>query len=298
MSNRQLLGGILIGLTVVALLFGLFLAWTRSLKRMVHQRTLELNRELAERGRAEDEVRKLNNELESRVSARTRELAMTNKELESFSYSISHDLRTPLRSLDGFSQVLLENYGPCLDEQGRNYLKRIRAASQRMAQLIDDMLMLARITRDRMEITQVDLSRLATSIYYELKQTYSSCEVEIVIEPGMEVQADEVLMEIALRNLLDNACKFTQKTPQPKVEFGSEVVDGTRAYFVRDNGVGFNMAYVSKLFKPFQRLHTEDEFEGTGVGLAIVQRVISRHGGRVWAIGEEGKGATFYFTLG
>jgi light-regulated signal transduction histidine kinase (bacteriophytochrome) len=223
---------------------------------------------------------------------------MTNKELESFSYSISHDLRTPLRSLDGFSQILLETYGPQLDEQGQNYLKRIRAASQRMAQLIDDMLKLARITRDRMEITSVNLSRMATTIFYEVKQSHPSCDMEITIEPGMEVRADEVLMEVALRNLLDNACKFTQKTPNPKVEFGSEIVDGTRAFFVRDNGIGFNMAYVTKLFKPFQRLHSDAEFEGTGIGLALVQRAISRHGGRVWAIGEEGKGATFYFTLG
>jgi signal transduction histidine kinase len=297
-SNRQLLIGILIALTVVGLLLALFFAWTRSLKRMVHQRTMELNHELAERRRAEDEVRKLNNELESRVSARTAELAMANKELESFSYSVSHDLRTPLRSLDGFSQILLENYGPQLDEQGKNHLNRIRAASQRMAQLIDDMIKLARITRDRMEITKIDLSRMATSIFYEIQQNYPGRKIEMVIEPGLEVRADEVLMEVALRNLLENACKFTQKIPVAKIEFGSEVVDETRAYFVRDNGVGFNMAYVAKLFKPFQRLHTDEEFEGTGIGLAIVQRVISRHGGRVWALGEEDKGARFYFTLG
>jgi signal transduction histidine kinase len=296
-SNRRLMVWGLAGLGIVCVLLGVFFIWTISLKRVVRRRTLELAHELVERRRGEDEIRKLNDELESRVMVRTAELAVANQELESFCYSISHDLRTPLRSLDGFSQILLETCDVRLDEEGKDCLRRIRSASQRMSQLIDDLLKLARVTRDRMHIATVDLSRLVTMISYEVKKMYPNHRVDIVIEPGLEVQADEVLMEIALRNLLENAWKFTEKKADPKVEFGAETIDGRHAFFVRDNGVGFDMAYVDKLFKPFQRLHVAPEYQGTGIGLATVQRIISRHGGKVWAKGEVNKGATFYFTL-
>ncbi len=254
--------------------------------------------ELAERKRAEAEVRRLHAELEQRVVQRTAQLEATNKELEAFSYSVSHDLRAPLRSIDGFSQALLEDYADRLDEEGRLFLQRIREASQRMGQLIDDLLKLSRLMRSALDYQPVDLSALVESIATDLQRGEPARPAEFVIAAGQTVLADPRLLRVALENLLGNAWKFTAKQPAARIEFGvGQGPDGAPAYFVRDNGAGFNMAYVGKLFGAFQRLHTPQEFPGTGIGLATVQRIIHQHGGRVWAEGETGQGATFYFTL-
>jgi len=229
-----------------------------------------------------------------------RELEATNKELETFSYSVSHDLRAPLRSIEGFSQILLEDYTGSLDEEGKDYLGRVRAASQRMANLIDDLLDLSRVTRSSFRRQSVDLSALAEEIALEIRKSQPEREVNFVIEEGLKARGDVRLLKVALENLLGNAFKFTSKKEGEKatIEFGAVPYEGGTAYFVRDDGVGFEMAYAGRLFGAFQRLHDPEEFEGTGIGLATVARIIHRHGGRVWAEGEVGKGATFYFTLG
>jgi len=222
-----------------------------------------------------------------------------NKELEAFSYSVSHDLRAPLRSLDGFSQVLFEDYANQLDEQGKDYLQRIRKASQHMAELIDALLMLSRMGRKEMHYETVDLNTLAQATLAELRQTQPKRQIEFVIEEGLAVQGDSQLLRVVMENLLNNAWKYTGKQPEARIGVGAlRQGDGKRTYFVCDNGAGFDMAFADKLFKAFQRLHTPNEFPGIGIGLATVQRIIHRHGGRVWAEGEVEKGATFYFTLG
>jgi signal transduction histidine kinase len=250
-----------------------------------------------ERKQAEVELQKYRDHLEELVEQRTTELTAINKELESFSYSVSHDLRAPLRGIDGFSQALLEDYPDKLDEQGRNYLHRTRAAAQRMSQLIDDMLNLSRVTRYEMRRETVDLSTLARKVTAELQKTQPGRQVEFVITEGLTVNGDTALLRVALENLLGNAWKFTGKQPRARIEFGVTQHEGKPAYYVRDDGVGFDMTYVGKLFAPFQRLHSAEEFPGTGIGLATVQRIILRHGGTVWAEGAVGKGAAFYFTL-
>ena len=228
-----------------------------------------------------------------------RELEGANRELEAFSYSVSHDLRAPLRSIEGFSQILLEDYADKLDEEGQDYLGRVRAASRHMATLIDDLLDLSRVTRGPLRRELVDLGAVATSIVEELRRTQPDREVEFVTEEGVVVSADANLVAVALENLIGNAWKFTSRKPRARIEFGSIVRQGEGlTYFVRDDGAGFDEAYAGKLFGAFQRLHAPEEFEGTGIGLATVQRIIHRHGGRVWAEGEVGGGATFYFTLG
>ncbi|HEY3415553.1 MAG TPA: PAS domain S-box protein [Armatimonadota bacterium] len=251
-------------------------------------------RDITARKQAEAEIQRLNSELQQHVE----QLKTTNKELEAFSYSVSHDLRAPLRSIDGFSKVLLERYEQQLDERGQDYLNRVRAAAQRMARLIDDMLNLSRIGRAEMHLETVDLGAVASSIIEELRQRDPERQVEVVMQPEMVVMGDPALLRIVLVNLLSNAWKFTGKREDARIEIGQELSNGERVFFVRDNGAGFDMAYADKLFSPFQRLHTEEEFPGTGIGLAIVQRILARHGGRVWAEGVEGQGATFYFTLG
>ena len=252
---------------------------------------------LSERGRAEAELRVLNEELEQRVLRRTAELESTNKELESFAYSVSHDLRAPLRSIDGFSQAVLEDYGEKLDVEGNDYLQRVRVATQNMGQLIEDLLNLSRITRREMRLGRVDLSALVQRIAAELQQTQPERQVEFVIQEGMDANGDSRLLQVALENLLNNAWKFTSRHPRARIEFGAMQVDGKSAYFVSDDGAGFDMTYAEKLFGAFQRLHSEAEFPGTGIGLATVQRIVHRHGGQVWAEGEVEKGATFYFVL-
>jgi PAS domain S-box-containing protein len=220
-----------------------------------------------------------------------------NKELEAFVYSVSHDLRNPLRTISGFNEILLEDYSEKLDFTGRDYLSRIYRSTKKMDRLIDDLLSLSRISRQEIIKTEVDLSTIATSIISELHQTQPEREVEISIGPEIKAYADSRLMEVALTNLLGNAWKFTGRTDHPKIEFGSNEQDSEIIYYVKDNGAGFNSKQGEKLFRPFQRLHTEAQFKGTGIGLAIVERVITRHGGRIWAESEEDNGASFFFTL-
>ena len=242
--------------------------------------------------------RSMKADLERRVSERTAELESANQELEAFSYSVSHDLRAPLRAIDGFSQAVIEDYADRLDEHGKDYLNRVRAATQRMGLLIDDMLALSRVTRAEMRHETVDLSALAAEVFAELQKSEPARKVIWDIEPGLTGVGDERLLRMALVNLLGNAWKFTSRKEQPRIEFGATLnADGTTEFFVRDNGTGFDMAYADKLFGVFQRLHSAAEFPGTGVGLAIVQRIIHRHGGKVRGVGIPDQGATFYFTL-
>jgi PAS domain S-box-containing protein len=246
----------------------------------------------------EEKIRRLNEELEQRVRDRTARMEATNKEMESFSYSVSHDLRAPLRSLDGFSLALLEDYSDRpLDGTGKTYLKKIRKATQRMGLLIDDMLRLSRVTRMDMRHVSVDLSRMVRDLAGKLRMDAPDRTVEIIVQEGVHVSGDFNLLQIALENLLDNAWKFTARTAHPCIEFGAFVKDGETVYVMRDNGAGFDMAYADKLFGSFQRLHTEEEYAGTGIGLATVRRIVNRHGGSIWAEAEVGKGAAFYFTL-
>jgi PAS domain S-box-containing protein len=248
------------------------------------------------RKEAEEEVLRLNAELERRVRDRTAQLEAINRELEAFSYSVSHDLRAPLRSIRGFSEVLLERYSEALDSQGREFLRRTAESSQHMDGLIEDLLKLSRVGRSKLQHQAVDMSALAELITDDLRQTEPGREVQVVIEPGLEAQGDERLLRLALENLLRNAWKFTGHQAQPRIEFGSTRGAQT-AFFVRDNGAGFEMEHATKLFGVFQRLHSNSEFPGNGVGLATVQRIINRHGGRAWATGAVNQGATFYFTL-
>jgi light-regulated signal transduction histidine kinase (bacteriophytochrome) len=224
-------------------------------------------------------------------------LRASNKELEAFVYSVSHDLRAPLRALDGFSDALISQYHDLLDDKGKHYLHRIQEGSLRMGQLIDDLLNLSRITRRDINLQRVDLSALAADIAAELRAEHPQHQVECVIAPDLAAVGDPHLLRIALQNLLANAWKFSGKCQSAHIEFGAKEQDGERVYSVRDNGVGFDMAYAGKLFAPFQRLHGAQEFPGTGIGLATAQRIVIRHGGRIWGEGAEGKGATFYFTL-
>lgn len=236
-------------------------------------------------------------ELERQVAERTLELANVNQELEAFSYSVAHDLRAPLRSLDGFSQALLEDYADKLDAEGKRYLRHIRESAQQMARLIDALLTLSRVTRSELHREPVDMTALARSVVARLQRDAPERRAEFVISDGLVANGDARLLGVILENLLGNAWKFTGKRPVARIEFGVREEDSRRAYFVRDNGAGFDMAYADKLFGVFQRLHSAAEFEGTGIGLATVQRIVRRLGGRVWANGEVGRGATFHFTL-
>ena len=220
-----------------------------------------------------------------------------NKELKAFSYSVSHDLRAPLRSIDGFSLTLLEDYQKILDDKGRDYLDRVRKATQYMGKLIDDMLKLSGVTQSVFNYQSIDLSKMVQSISDTFQKNNPNNNVKMTIQKGIVIQGDLRSMQIALTNLIDNAWKFTGKQKHPRIEFGATLKENEKIFFIRDNGAGFDMAYVGKLFGAFQRLHAMNDFAGTGIGLATVQRIIHRHGGKIWAEGEVGKGATFFFTL-
>ncbi len=253
--------------------------------------------DISARAQAETEIRELNRELENKVAERTARLEATNLELESFSYSVSHDLRAPLRSIDGFSQALLEDYEEDLDDTGKDYLHRVRNASQRMGQLIDDLLELSRLTQGDVHRGEIDLSALALEIAAGLRDKSPDRQVDVSVEEGIIADGDERLIRVMMENLLGNAWKYSAGEELAKIEIGVVQQDGQDAFYVRDNGVGFDMAYSDRLFGVFQRLHDGSEFEGTGIGLATVQRIINRHGGRIWAEGVVGEGATFFFTL-
>ncbi|HYM34785.1 MAG TPA: ATP-binding protein, partial [Steroidobacteraceae bacterium] len=237
-------------------------------------------------------------QLERHIIGRTAELEEANEELEAFSYSVSHDLRAPVRAIDGFASLLSEDSDSKLSETARECLRRIRAASARMSELINDLLSFARLGRQALEVKTVATTKLVDEVLAELKSFARDRNVDIRIEPLPQCRADPALLREVFLNLLDNAIKFTGKNPNPRIDVGARVQDGQLVWHVADNGVGFDMAHYEQLFGVFSRLHSVEEFEGTGVGLALVNRIIKRHGGEIWAYAERDKGATFYFTLG
>jgi len=269
-------------------------AWAPIMINNKLQSIVSVIEDITQRKKIEDDIQNLNQNLIHQAN----ELAASNKELEAFSYSVSHDLRAPLRSIDGFSQALLEDYTEHLDEQGKDYIQRVRKAARRMEQLIDDMLRLSRLIRAEMTIQEVDLGKTAASIIEGFKKAEPTRKVKFITYNNLVAHGDINLLNILLENLLGNAWKFTKKCKQAEIEFGKKQQGKETVFYIRDNGAGFNMKYVNKLFIPFQRLHDDADYPGTGIGLGIVSRVIHRHGGRIWAEAEEGKGATFYFTLG
>ncbi|MCP1726066.1 PAS domain S-box-containing protein [Natronospira proteinivora] len=254
--------------------------------------------DVSDRVLAEEELRNVNQQLEWRVMLRTRELELINRELESFSYSVSHDLRAPLRGIDGFSQALEEDYAEQLDKTGHHYIERIRHGARRMGQLIDDLLQLSRVSRFELDLKPVSITELATRVCQELDEAQADHPVEWQVEAGLETRADPAMARLLLENLLANAWKFTARQPHPRVVLGREQQDGTEAFILRDNGAGFDPEQLDRLFTPFQRLHSQHEFEGTGIGLATVHRIIQRHGGQIRAEGAPGKGARFIFNFG
>ena len=247
---------------------------------------------------AENEVKELNQTLEQRVAKRTQELEDMNKELEAFAYSVSHDLRAPLRAIEGFSSLLSEEAGKTLSESSEHYLGRIRYNAKKMSQLIDDLLRLSRISRQNLEYSKVDISRLAREIAAEMATRYPDRHISIFVQENMIASADKALLEVLLLNLIGNACKFTASIPDAEIRFECTDRNGPGIFSIADNGIGFDMEYADKLFSPFQRLHNEKEYDGSGIGLSIARRIVARHGGRIWVESAPKKGATFYFTLG
>jgi signal transduction histidine kinase len=258
-----------------------------------------LEKRSVELAQATDEIRQFNSELEERVSRRTAQLQASNQELEAFSYSVSHDLRAPLKTINGFSHLLERTLIGNVGQQGQHYLDRIRAGTQQMGELIDGLLSLAQLSRDKLQFSEVDLGGLARSICKECRERDPERQAQIIVQEPMQARGDQRLLSVVLHNLIANAWKFTSQVEMARIEVGSQPQEaGETVYFVKDNGAGFNMAYADKLFGTFQRLHSPPHFTGTGIGLAIVKRVIDRHGGRVWAQSKEGEGAVFFFTLG
>ena len=257
----------------------------------------EVRLEMEQRKKVEKEVKKLNAELEKRVIERTSQLEAANKELQAFAYSVSHDLRAPLRAISGFSEFIVEDYGPKLNEEGRRLLGLIRSNTQKMDQLITDILSLSRVTRGEHKVSKVDMTKMALSMLNEVVSPETQEKINLIIEALPEAFADSTFIKLVWINLISNAIKFSSGEKKPEIKIGGYTENEFNIYYIKDNGVGFNPQYTHKLFGVFQRLHQSDEFEGTGVGLAIVQRIIHRHGGKVWAEGKEGKGATFYFSL-
>jgi light-regulated signal transduction histidine kinase (bacteriophytochrome) len=251
----------------------------------------------AERKKANEEIQKLNEQLEERVRQRTAQLEAVNKELESFAYTVSHDLRAPLRTISGFSIILKEDYGSKLDTEAQDYLNRIQRGCLRMEQLIGAILRLSRLSRVELNYESVNLSEIASEILNQLRNENPDRRVETIITPGMTVWGDTVLLHVVLENLLGNAWKFTSHMELARIEFGVQMDQGKPVFFIRDNGAGFDMSHAEKIFAPFQRLHREDEFPGIGIGLATVQRIINRHGGTIRAQSEVDKGATFFFRI-
>jgi light-regulated signal transduction histidine kinase (bacteriophytochrome) len=254
---------------------------------------LEANSQDQARRSAEESILKLNQDL----TRQAKQLQMVNKELESFSYSVSHDLRAPLRAISGFSNILRTEYGPGLNPEMQHYLEIIDTSAQKMGVLIEDLLKFSRLSRQELAVRPVDMNALIREVVSELAPEMQNRQVELRIDELPACQADPALLKQVLINLLSNALKYSRRRPQAIIQVGSQELNGDRVFFIKDNGVGFNMRYAEKIFVVFQRLHSTDEYEGTGIGLAIVQRIIQRHGGRVWAEAEVDKGATFYFTL-
>jgi signal transduction histidine kinase len=292
----RIAAGLVLALTVILLIF---ILWSWSLKQKVIQKTKQLSIEIAERSKAEEEVRQLNQDLEKRVFDRTAQLEAAIKELEAFSYAVSHDLRAPLRAMEGFSSVLSESYGQALDETGKDYLQRLQDASTRMGRLIEDLLGLSRVTRYPLIRKKIDLSKMVSETFTRVLESGGGQSPSIIIEPGMTVMADASLTAILLSNLLENAVKYSAKSESPRIEVGSMPgkEGGATIFWVKDNGIGFDMSFAGRLFEPFHRLHADKEYEGTGIGLVTIKRIVTRHGGSVWPEASPGKGACFYFTL-
>jgi signal transduction histidine kinase len=268
-----------------------------SAKNDLEKLNRELSSEITEHKKAEEELKRHREHLEELVEERTSELEKVNRELEAFIYSVSHDLRAPLRSISGFGKWLMEDQAGKLDEQGRDYVRRMNLGADRMSQLIEDLLSLSRISRQEIERTRLDLSKIASLVVSDLRASDPSRSVEVIIAEGLSAYGDESLITIVLTNLLGNAWKFTSKTAEARIEFGTLQQEGKSIYYIRDNGAGFDAQHADGMFLPFHRLHSDKEFAGTGIGLAIAARVIRRHGGEIWAEGKTGEGATVYFSL-
>jgi hypothetical protein len=281
----------------IILIHSLFFILTTAVIVFFSRVNEELKREIVERSRAEEEAQRANTELEHRVAERTAELEAVNRELESFNYSVSHDLRNPLTSIDGFGRILLEDYGTFLDDKGRGYMERILMAGKRMNRLIESMLSLARLGREEIRREQVDLSDMVSKVFEEFRFRFPERNVAATIAEGVMVNGDRRLMRVVVENLVGNAWKYTGGKAAASIEFGTCELRGEKVHYIRDNGAGFDMARAHRLFTPFERLHSTNEFEGNGIGLATVRRIIERHGGRIWAEAKTGEGATFYFFL-